>query len=91
MSGLCGLSRKLLNDNRDVLDDINASDKVRELAEACVYSDDERTLTATETTLQGHKEDIVNYFDGITRYTSYILNQQLTPNNPGIPIAIAEW
>lgn len=45
LSGLCGLSRRLLNDERSVLTDINASEKVTELAEACVFSNDSRTLT----------------------------------------------
>lgn len=48
LSGLCGLTRKLLKDERDVLNDIEATATVRELAESCVFSRDNRTMTTAE-------------------------------------------
>lgn len=68
LSGSCGFMREIMNENRDVLNEVDASDDLRNIMNECFFRNDSRSFTAAETNLHTSRDDIVRYFDGLVRH-----------------------
>lgn len=68
--------REITNENRDVLNEVDASDDFRNIMNECFFRNDSRSLTVADKNLQTSRDDIVRYFDGLVRHERFVEHQE---------------
>lgn len=71
ISGSCGFIREVLDENKNAMDSINASDDFKRIMNECFYRVDSTQVSTTKALLWEKRGGFVQYFDGLVRYNRF--------------------